>query len=291
MSMNYMVLNKFDNIFNDFRDEVLKANCLCKLKKLTFSGDSLPDYTDTTLQKFYLSRYLLAYYVEYAKLYEDLIEKNFIKNGYNILSIGCGCGLDLWGLKKATENTKINYNYTGLDCVKWDYSDFFGEKFINNRIENIYKLDKSNYNVIMFPKSIGEFDEKTFENLKNTIRNSNFDEKNIILVSAHRKLREEKDSERLFDIMEIFEYEHNYIFKDSSTVSTKYENKQYLEYINPQIKYPWEKMKFIKHLPCFCKERLICSEDCEQSLSRYPVNSDSQFCYQIITLTKEKNIF
>lgn len=288
MNMNYMILNKFDNVFDDFRGEVLNANCLCKLKKLTFSGDSLPDYNDTTLQKFYLSRYLLAYYVEYAKLYEDLIEKDFIKNDYNILSIGCGCGLDLWGLKKATEDTKINYNYTGLDCVNWIYSEFFEEKFINDRIENIYKLDKSNYNVIIFPKSIGEFEEKTFENLKNTIKNSNFDEKNIVLISAHRKSREEYDRKRLFEIMEVFEYEHNYIFKDSSTVSTEYGNKQYLEYINPQIKYPWEKMKFIKHLPCFCKERLICSEDCEQSLSRYPVNSNSQFCYQIITLTKKE---
>ena len=287
MSMNYMVLNKFDNIFNDFKTEISKASSLCKLRELNFYGDSLPDYTDTTLQKFYLSRYLLAYYVEYAKLYEDLIEKDFIKNDYNILSIGCGCGLDLWGLKKATENTKINYNYTGLDCIKWDYSDFFGEKFINARIENICKLNKSNYNVIMFPKSIGEFDQETFENLKNTIRNSNFNEKNLVLISAHRKSREFRDRERLLEVMEVFQYNHRYILKDSSSVST-HDFTRKLEYINPQIRYPKDKMDFIKYLPCLCKKHSLCGENCDQTLSRYPVNSDSQFCYQIITLTKEE---
>jgi hypothetical protein len=63
---------------------------------------------------------MIAYFTEYYEIYNHIINMNFLKTGFNIISIGCGCGIDFWELRfeKQQLNSNINIRYTGLDTVK-----------------------------------------------------------------------------------------------------------------------------------------------------------------------------
>jgi hypothetical protein len=63
--------------------------------------------------------YLPAYLAEYRLIYGDILARGFLPKPLNVLSIGCGCGVDYWGLHFAARDDHASYSpglrYTGLD--------------------------------------------------------------------------------------------------------------------------------------------------------------------------------
>lgn len=171
------------------------------IKNFRFDGGNIPDYSELIIQEYYLLRYLPAYTTEYYLIYSELLEKNFLNN-INVISLGAGCGMDSRGLNFAIQdsNYKLPVAYTGLDKVEWEYWDNLNIDNYNLFSRDLSAIDKfigKDYNVIMFPKSIGEFNNFTFNNLKNIIINTEFRSDKLVLISPVRKKRNNIDIDRL----------------------------------------------------------------------------------------------
>lgn len=214
-----------NEIYDDFMLELDEVKYYCDLKGLRYDGSNIPDYNNPLIQKYYLLRYMPAYLTEYYLMYKKMFKLNFLdlNPNPNIISFGCGCGIDLWGAKFARDKNfpEIDISYTGIDMVDWDYRDNLDIEeayFINKDINEIERLDEYNYNIIIFPKSIGEFDTNTFLKLKDIIANTYFIENKIILLSSIRNTRCNFDIDRLIEIIDIFIKKHNYISLDKKDI-------------------------------------------------------------------------
>lgn len=296
--MKKFMARKMEEIFNQFEKDIEEEKYLCQLKNFDFSGDRLPEYENEMQQEFYLLRYLPAYLLEYYQIYSEVIRGEFIEDKYSILSLGCGCGIDLWGFEFARQkyDTFAEVKYTGIDRIKWVHSDFFkGNTFINEDIKERKKLENKEYNIIMFPKSIGEFKDEVFESLKDTLRRSEFESDKIVLISSARKTRIEKDTEKMNEIAEIFVKNHRYkILNEESRnrCRTFGGEDHYLGKIVKGMDYPEEIKNYLLSLYQKCekykKTGKSCEERCQNIISKYPILTTSQIYFQILYLEREE---
>ena len=218
--MMQFIRNKMNAIYSDFSIEIAKRDTLCDLKNVTFEGQNIPNYANPTHQQFYLLKYFPAYLVEYYKIYSQIIEQKFLEIPWNVLSIGFGCGIDYYGLYFAVKGKRLNFNnsviYSGVDIIDWNYKDTLGNKhtrFLVQDISDWHHLD-SKYNVIIFPKSIGEFSHTTFGRLEKILKESSFDNKKICLINSLREQRINFDIERFRRLSEILTKVHGYSAMD-----------------------------------------------------------------------------
>lgn len=291
---------KMYEIFNDFQKNIHLKQCICELKAFDFSGENLPDYSHSFIQQYYLLKYLPAYFTEYYDLYKETINKNFLRSKYNVLSIGCGCGLDFWGLNFAVKNfdEKSILHYDGIDIVNWNYKDSCN-KSINiliNDLNNIKVFPKQDYNIIIFPKSIGEFDEATFNHLKEILKESKFNNDKLVIISSLRAARVDSDMSKTEKVARILIDNHGYKNLNDLNKYTSWKNKDNgypyrLHEVIPGLTYPDTIENFLSNLHKECRtyiENNDCCEDrCSTILSRKPISTMSQVKYQIIYLEKE----
>lgn len=139
-------------IFNDFKKEEW-----CDLRE---NGLDTSHYTNISKQQSYLLKYFPAYFTEYYHAYSKLF-KILKKDNINIISIGCGSGIDYYALEhyKRVKNTKLNYTYLGVDIVEWDYKPS-GINFLNTPISKLDEKTLKNVDVIVFPKILTELSDK-----------------------------------------------------------------------------------------------------------------------------------
>lgn len=298
--MNKFMNKKMRIIFNDFIESLENEKNYCKLKGFNFRSDNLPDYNEEIIQQYYLLRFLPAYFVEYYWIYNKLLNQEFIINKYNILSIGCGCGLDLWGMEFANtlSGTNKDVRYTGLDIVEWKYWDRCNQEayFLSEDISTISELDEEEYNIIAFPKSIGEFDASSFLNLKKSLINTNFRQDRIVILASLRSSRIDTDKERIKDIVNIFEKDHGYKSLDNVNTHTYFAKKdngydyrindivngfEYPSYIKAYMNKFYTSCQGYKHNQDKC-----CELACENVFNRVPITTMSQVNYQIIKLER-----
>lgn len=285
-------------IFTEFKEEIRGKDCICELKELDFTdADKFPHYENLLLQKYYLVRYIAGYFTEYSTIYCDIIKKGFLRDRYRVLSLGCGCGLDLWGLihaceKKLGSGYKKIERYDGIDQVKWknryDLKKRLNYNFIIKNVDTMDKLVVKNYNMIMFPKSIGEFSDSEFEHVKYVLEDSEFRDDKMVLICALRKYRREMDLAHLYEIRDIFTSMHGYEVTDEINYVSQ-DNKS-LGSIIDGIDYPREISEYVANLDCKCKnyrkQGYHCQPDCDSVLKRWPVLTRSQFAYDILFLEK-----
>lgn len=293
--------NKMDEIFNDFQEYLNDEDRYCRLKDFRFNNGHTPEYSNELIQQYYLLKYLPAYFTEYCCIYDDIINSNFLDEDYNILSIGCGCGIDLWGAKFATEDSDIDIRYTGLDIVDWRYWDSVGIEevyYLNNDINELEELDEEEYNIIMFPKSIGELDGDTFKKLKDAISNSNFSKDKLIIASSIRNTRAWYDEKRTNEVISIFENKHGYSNLDSDTGYIQFEKKSNgydyrISDILEDIEYPEEIKTWLTNFYMECQgykenDDTFCEKACSDVFTRKPVTTVSQVAYKIIRLERTR---
>ena len=194
--MKQFINNKLKEIFADFKRDADQKGCLCELKGTNFQGGRIPDYKNAFVQRYYLLRFFPAYLAEYYLMYDKLFSIEFLSPPFNVLSIGAGCFVDYYGLHFAKEVRK-DYSlidYTGIDSIDWHYKGKIIKqdraRFLHYNISELYAFAKhlpdTKHNIIVFPKSIGEFTPVEFGCLKSLFKESNLEKSKMCLMSSLR---------------------------------------------------------------------------------------------------------
>lgn len=137
---------------------------LDRLKELRFGDDVHPEgYPDQHVVSYYALRYELGYAFEYQELYGILIDLMGQDRNLGVLSVGCGQGLDYWGLRYALTCRKaddVTVFWRGVDLEKWPEpileDDCARHYYGKNVLDHVAGLSSMHYQVMMFPKVISE---------------------------------------------------------------------------------------------------------------------------------------
>lgn len=278
--------NYLHNIYKILKDEFCDGkHDICLLKDLNFIDDNLPNYDNEYLQALYLLRYANAYTFEYASMFEAL---DWNENTLSILSIGCGEKLDYLAAchwVDASNHSNIKINYTGVDLVEW--SDRFSVPireadtviFKNQDIIDYLNSQKSiDADLVIFPKSISEFNKDQFNMLCDTLCKKNSSKKHFNIFASLRFAPSdgyEHDLDKVLLLKQALEYNSFKCIDDGVLYynNEKMAKKNYFEFDN-YFSYPSEIIEFIINLEscCFKKEK-TCKEDCKSVLNRYPLLS------------------
>jgi hypothetical protein len=297
--MREFIESTLNEICDNFFNEITKLDKLCDLKKIRFDGSNIPDYSNPLVRQLYLLRYFPAYLVEYYLIYKKLIEYNHLELPFNILSIGCGCGIDYYGLffamKEANIDFSSNVRYMGLDRIKWDY--FYNMEndncyLLHQDLANLKQFDKNNYNIIIFPKSIGEFSDQIFTNILTCFEITNFEQDRICLICSLREQRRGLDIDRFEAIARDFSDKHNYICLDENRVYYYFKNPVGLRKICPEFVYPDDMKDKVSSLLDRCPGYIDNlfephENDCERMLKKQPILTSRYINFQIKRFYRE----
>lgn len=295
-------MDKFDinrklyNVFEDFKKSIaIEGNC-CELLNFRYDYDNIANYNNSYIQQYYLLKYLKSYYNAYYTIYNIVNEEKYIDiygNSLKVLSLGCGCGTDLWALSEYLQNINSSSPifYYGLDKVLWDYWDNLNLKAYRQLcdIGTISTLPRYDYNIIIFPKSISEFSSKEIENFTTNIL-KNLSETDIVFIGAIRSSSNNfiKDIERFDKITSKLE---NYITKDTFTWDKSIDFFSKFHYLRSDSCYPWEIKDFLSSLEKKCAKKLkyLCynSHYC-YSLSRNPITTNNEISFKIAHLKRNQ---
>lgn len=205
--MNNIITTYLNKAFTDLKTTLIQNDqSNCQLPAFSFTN-SLPNYFLPIHYQFYILKYFPAYLAEYKHIYDMLNWWNFnqFEEKYNVLSIGCGCGIDLLSLYLHLLKMP-NFSYTGIDLVNWDYRNLIlpqnaNIQFIQANLSNYVFNNFENINVIMFPKSIGELPPNVFQNFLNNFSKIKFQSKRIaVLISAINPV---EDFKKYCDVLSI----------------------------------------------------------------------------------------
>ncbi|PLX89594.1 MAG: hypothetical protein C0618_00840 [Desulfuromonas sp.] len=299
--MKSMIDSVMAGAFNDFRASLQEKGALCSLKDFRFNEMMIPDYSDDFIQEAYLLRYFPAYLVEYYGIYKELLKAHQFEGPFKVLSIGCGCGLDYYGLELALREKGSSCQdkvfYTGIDKIDWIYRDNFGNddfEFFQGDIldfEDISKINDNEFDVIIFPKSIGEFEDNEFKKLKDIFKRSQFSKKSLLIVSSVRKQHSAIDTNRMASVLRILENDHGYSCPKAKTEYTYYKKVVGLRTYFYDFVYPQEAYDYLSALhekcPKYISNSKYCEDDCKGNLNnKRPILNTGHIRYQIFDLTR-----
>lgn len=291
--MNGVVCEILNEIFSDFREEVESGKRLCDLKTLRFDRGHLPDYGSKLVEQLYLLRYLHVYTYEYYDIYKRIFSQRFLKHNFaDVLSIGCGSGADYLGLHFAcTENGKSSFRYRGIDSVDWPYKKIFRDENAGFDVcdASMFKNFSDRYNVIIFPKSIGEFGRTAFRGMLTAFRNTEFRQNRIILAASLRDTYIDDDIGRMEQIVNTVARANNYLVKDGINEIYSYKD-GWLGNTFKGFDYPDEINDYLDklHTQClnFNKNNKACAETCKEILDKHPIFVGQYLKNQIIRLER-----
>ncbi len=247
-------------------------------------------------------KYFPGYMAEYYLMYEHLFDEKFLSNTViNILSLGCGCGVDYWGFHfaatKKVKNHQKSSSYTGYDIIDWEYRDSMGHDkhvfFETEDIGNLKKLDYDKYNIIVFPKSISDFPDEVFATLLKAIENTKFKKKKIaILCSFMTNDSKKYDFNRLTRLVKVFEEQHGYKCLDKANEYFHMKDKDVgLNTVVPGFDYtlPIKKtiFKTLENCPNFIENGKSCDQECS-NMNQYPILKTKYVNYAIRRLKKDQ---
>lgn len=292
--MKDFIAKKTQEIYEDFLANLRDADGLCRLKNLTYEGGNRPDYGDKFIQQYYMLRYFPAYLVEYFLMYKKLFRYNFLNSSLKVLSLGCGCGLDYWGLHFAAQNRGVSLDdmvYRGVDIVKWNYRHNFNHhdvKILKKDISTIPKFNRKDYNIIIFPKSIGEFPDDVFDTIEQILADSQFNHQRICVLCSVMKESHTQASDiaRFRRIAKILKKHHS--FKCYPHKFIKYQDRG-INLLCSDFDYPNEIKAILDSLLNQCPKFILNGEACEHtcnSLNRSPMLRAKYFNYQIARFEK-----
>ena len=141
----------------------------CKLSK----NLNIENYSKIYNQQYYLLKYFPAYFTEYFHIWKDFFEI-YNKTSINIISIGCGIGIDFSAFKKFLDMKKlkkIKYQYLGVDIIDWKHKPK-SMNFEQKSIKSLKKNDFKNIDLIIFPKILTELKDEELKKLAKTISNA-----------------------------------------------------------------------------------------------------------------------
>ncbi|WP_144017067.1 hypothetical protein [Vibrio sp. AND4] len=161
-------LTKLETEFSSLVKRSPHTNQTCNISNMAQPcGFTSNQYSDTLFQKAYLLKYVQAYELDYINLYEKLKQLSSTlnqKSVLNILSIGCGAGIDLNAAKKVFNNVDVVYN--GVDNVHWDdriCTNESGVSYHDYGIDNIDDSIVSSADIVIFPRSITDIPKNSLK--------------------------------------------------------------------------------------------------------------------------------
>ncbi len=289
------VLKSLDRLYNDFK-AVAVPPTLCELKDFRFDGGHVPNYNTKIIQQLYLLKFFPIYSIEYKYIYEKLIKDNIIDlNKIKILSIGAGCGLDFYGFYWAVQSKKMNIDilsqYKGIDVVNWDYKNLISEELSPNIIiDNIQNCSSINedYNTIIFPKSIGEFDDSAFESVRNIFKKSDFKSDTLVIISSMREKNTSKDKDRLLELIYILGL-RGYSTTNKDVIFSCTDGDKLYDF---GISYPEDIKDFLFDMKRNCTEKPECKKECLEVLNYHnkPMNNTNYIKFQMVIFKKKEGV-
>ena len=287
--MRKMILETLTKVNEKFKEKI-KDTCLCELKTIRFDRGNSPDYNKDIIQLLYLLRYYPAYLCEYKYIYQNIITKN-IFNNLHILSIGCGCCVDYHGAFLANQRNYSNIAYTGIDITDWDFADSFGNSNFIRLFEDIKSIilpEENNYNIVIFPKSISEFDDESFNTFLSNLSITKFTQDKIILISSSMDIGYQFDEQRYKIVLQQFE---SFGFKpDKYMPPQEIAQKGGLNRLDSQFDYPNNIKDDISYLSTECKKFIETGENCEieclNQLNKSPILRTNYISFQINILKR-----
>jgi len=292
--MNKFIGSTICNVFTNFQQTVADRGQLCVCKNLTYEACNTPDYDDLMVQQYYILRYFPAYLVEYYLMYTQMLSLDFLPEQLNVLSIGCGCGVDLWGLKFAIsqrgENPDVRITYHGVDKAKWHYQDNLGltnAQFYTGDISNLGRSVAVPYNVLAFPKSIAELPTDVFEGFCQMLKSISFTQDHIVVACSLMTEGINHDSPRVERIATALAT-CGFTSLDSTTVHWETKGDRWLGEFCPrrQFNYPddikavVDKMAFA--CPKYVQNNKSCETGCIGSLNKKPITMSSYIKYALL---------
>jgi len=283
-------------IYERLVDNIDRSDSICCLKNVNYNTDTLPDYSDPMVQRYYILRYHFAYAFEYEYMFNKVIDDYISKGKIRILSIGCGNGIDYWSTRRVIDkkNAAIDIEYVGIDAVNWrdkilpasnDSVEYFECDLKDiNQIIGRFEPD-----VLVFPKSISEITRVGIEALAASV---NFPNKFYMFVSLR-----ETDSNMDVDMRKTANIVERFSKLDFST-NGDYNRYTYftdsccgIKGIYYDYNYPDKVMNFLSELNTECPNYIETGKNCEPScitkLKRMPILTVNHIKYQIIKFEKE----
>lgn len=305
--MNKGQLNR---IFQSMIERLETEPSIESLRELRFDLEESPDYRKPLIQQLYLLRYLYAYFYEYYSAFGDMFElaDGDVKSGYNVLSIGCGAGFDYAALKSVIKDNELDeyvqiIRYNGIDTVCWNDSwEKEGYDLFTIDIQDFRTwLDKnadifSKSDIILFPKSIGEFPDDYFREILQKVKREDFKicRKSVTVIGSFRRSKHDSDVERFDRFVKQIKDSGGYIkqksrskFCESNIGFPKINNvmngvKPYPEKIITEI------LNIQKHCNRFIKRGCCCEHpNCEDSkVFKNPITTTRYFDYKVVLLQR-----
>jgi hypothetical protein len=255
-------------------------------------GGSTPNYNDSLVQQLYMLRFFPAYLAEYYLMYRKMLRDGFLPQQLNVLSIGCGCGVDFRGLEFAVRDSRkyadAQIDYTGVDIVDWEYQ-FSGSdnksRVYHEDISQSSVLDYDDYNVLVFPKSIGEFPDAVFDAICRMFENAEFANDHIVLLCSLMDQGGFYDSQRVERMASALQ-KHGFKCLDSADEYWHMPGSSGLNNYCSGFDYPDGVLATVKSLANFCpthnEQGGPCKSDCKSRLDRWPILTARYIKYALL---------
>lgn len=284
-------------ITQEFLEEINGMNSYCDLKNVSFKNGLLPNYNNRAQALLYCLRYHFGYAFEYEYIYNNHILGNIMNDQINVLSIGCGNGIDLWSLNHAIEESfpRIKQiNYIGVDPIDW------GEKFTGTQGDNIQyyycpitQAESSlrflrDIDVLFLPKSISELKRFDLECIANIVAPKT----NWICLAASFRTEENNfldDMNKFDDLIDFFEGYGLTIVSGKKNIAYNCEDKAIISIYSDYV-YPDDTLDIILNLYNECASRsddnYDCNCRCQTTLSRNPILRATQVRYNCVIMAR-----
>lgn len=166
------------------------------MKQLGFGNDIHPDgYANPSVIAYYTLRYELGYAFEYYEIYRGVLETLVDGCDASVLSMGCGQGLDYWGLRcaqAALNRQDISIRWHGVDLETWPepvlHDDTTFYEYDTDLLDLIARDDALGSTVVMLPKIISELPMSVVERLAEWLERVEFIKPVHYLCIAHTEM-------------------------------------------------------------------------------------------------------
>lgn len=185
-------------------------------------------------------------------------------------------------------------DYTGVDSIRWDDIPvpFQGtlNRMVYDDILNLESLDRQDYNIIVFPKSIGELGPQVIESLRQCFAATHFQKNRIAVICSMRIGNWQSDFSKFRNLAAVFEHNHDYQLDDGAFSALSNDGVVQLECelreIYPQFCYPPQIQQDLVELYLRCPHIRACTsqlnDDCRQNISRYPNSRNARIVYAVV---------
>lgn len=179
-------------IHQEFSQNLSGMQKYCELCEVSFYGRT-PNYSSPIQQQLYLLRYFSAYLFEYFEAFSLLSKENFIGSPAQIVSFGCGSGID----GAAACFALPSCSYLGIDLVEWN------SWFLQSppAIMSASDFTPSTQNVFAFPKSLNELPDGVVDALAASLPKTQA--QRICIVNS-RRTRDSSDGDKCTKLLQAF---------------------------------------------------------------------------------------